>query len=218
MTSLRRAISVVPSTGSIANLYAENVSNLPGDPLSFLDATRNVSVDSQGDLGQALGAAVRGFRQGLDRGLRVEAVLVSFDGASDALRDPGERRAADAGPHLRTEGFAVDGIGKRLADLPVGERFLGKIHSQSEGRGERIGDELLGQLRIRRHLRNLWCPYSRDVEIAGAIGLESNRGILDVDVLDTVEFRAALPVVFVGLERPSLVFVDSVTRNGPLPM
>ena len=59
-----------------------------------------------------------------------------------------------------------------------------------------------GQLGVRLHLGDLRRLELDDVEVAGAIGLEGDRGVLDVDVLDAVEQRPPLPVVVVGREGP----------------
>ena len=60
----------------------------------------------------------------------------------------------------------------------------------------------LGELGIGLDLGNLRRLELDDVEVAGAVGLEGDRGVLDVDVLDAVELGPALPVVLVGLEGP----------------
>ena len=48
-----------------------------------------------------------------------------------------------------------------------------------------------------------------DVEIPGTVGLEGHGRLVDVDVLDAIEGRPALPVIVIGGEGPFLVFGDA---------
>ncbi len=55
-----------------------------------------------------------------------------------------------------------------------------------------------------------------DIEITGAIGLQGDRCVFDVDVIDPVQLGATLPVVVVRLEGPLLVFLDARNLERPV--
>ncbi len=189
-------------------LDAEDLSVLPGDPLSAALVQRVVAVVVVPDLRQVLRSAVGRLGQRLPRRLGIEGVGLGLDRAGDVGRNPGQGRDAGAVEDDLAVGLAVEGVGERLAHLLVLERLHVQVEIEVPGIGRAVDEELLAQLRVVLDLGDLGRVDAHDVDVVGAVGLQRGRAVGDVDVLDAVDRRLTEPIVLVWREGGKLLLLE----------
>src|SRR5687767_3080416 len=100
--------------------------------------------------------------------------------AWNAWRNPRQRRSAVTA-NLKAVCFAIKRVGKCFAHLQVRERFKIEVHLEKKGGCLRVDYVRLRQLGFGVHLGDLRRLEADDVEVASAVGFESDGGVLDID-------------------------------------